>query len=664
MIERAPVAERLENPELLSSAGHYAGLHPRLLIGGVALNPTKQDLTPVTSEQLGDFQQRDYSPFSNASGTERKTYWDQRNETTYETRRQAWITGCVATFESAKDFFKDTDKGKKWNELYSKLGIDTQNFTSQTAEGLHNRYFQNSKLGIKQFVADVYNAYAQGGRVNMAELEANLSAVGWLSNIFGKNSSEVVTQMVMAEAKLISNPDQIVQEANKRDSDDVSSRVNNLNSDEQRILTFLWQRPQPQPTPAKPVPEGGIKIVYERLKPDAVRRFLNEENVQQNLLNPARVAAKLREDKPQKYGHIPQDQLTREIAQEEAQLNEWRNDKGLTNKYLVELVEYTLNDYERFLKGKYGVNLPEIHGLQLAVISGKTVEMFNLPPGVLAFVQLDRNVIFMNFDVIFATAQKIANAEHRRITGQEMFRRMTPKQVKEMITRLLKEIHPHEYSHLLADLAYWKQIKLADRSEEIELAKAGLEVVKPEWNGNRWIFKVRGTPLMEAVTVELTNKWAKSFNARLDIPAYTAERKVLGSLTNILAQDQGISQDEAFKKVAKGYFTPEGFRHLVEELSGKTVTPDGISFKRPHLMQIVYALMEYETVKATQERREVNYPMAFEYVNSANNLSGASDVLKREIVNMVNISQRLGSPLSLSPRAIRYLVGQGIQSEK
>lgn len=638
MIEQGRFIERLINPEIPSSPDHFAGLHPRLLMGGAFLNPAVQ-IETITTEAFGDFSQREYSPFSKASVRERRSYWNQRNEITYQDRYQAWITGCVTTFESAKTFFADTDKGKNWSEFYGKLGIDTQNFTSQTAEGLHNRYFQNSKSGIKQFVADVYNAHAQGGRVNMAELEANLSAIGWLSKIFGNVSSEVITQMVMAEARLVSDPDQLLHQA--------SSRINNLNSDEQRLLNFLWETPM-----------ESLKFRYERLGDPRV--FPREENIQ-HLLNPARIAAVLRQAKPEKYGQRPQDQLTREIAAEQVQFNLWRNDKGLTDEYLGEIVLQTLNDYESFLTEKYGINLPTINNVQLVPVVGKTAENFGQSPGRFAFVDARRPAIFMDFDVIYAEAERLGRAEHKAATGRQLLGEMPPGKIRSLIMRLLREVNPHEYSHLIGDMAFWKVIKQTGGQEQLIdtiTAKGGLRVAKIVNDQIPLDLLERGRGLNEAVTVELTDQWAKSFNAHLDIPVYGAERRILHSLINLLAEEQRISEEEAFKKMAVGYFTPQGFRHLVEELSGKVVDlnkkripHEGVTFKRPHFMQIVYALMEYE--------KGTNYPLTLEYINYANNLRVAPEAFKGYMADLIRFSRQLGSPIELSSRATKYLTEQG-----
>ncbi len=676
MIERGPIAERLINPELPSSAGHFAGLHPRMLMGGDFLNPATQ-IETVTAQQLGNFSQRDYAPFSNASARERKAYWDQRNEAAYEARYQAWITGCVSTFEGAKTFFKDTEKGKSWSELYAKLGIDTQNFTSQTAEGLYNGYFQNDNLGIKQFVEDMLSFHTSENKVNIAELEANIDAIGWLSNIFGSASSEAITHMVMAEARLASDPDQLINQANSRQTANMPARVNNLNTDEQRILNFVWEAPRqpaeeetPEEPSGQPVSEENWQFIYER--PGDPRTFPKEENIEEHLLSPAKVAAALRAN-PEKYGHISQEQLTQEVAQEQAEFEAWRNEIGLNNDYLRQVILEKLNDYESFLNRKYGVNLPRINYVQLVPISGKTAEAFGHEEGRFAFVDSRRPAIFMDFDTIADFAEGLGRAEHKAKTGIPLLREMTAEEITGLVVRLLSEINPHEYSHLTGDMAFWKIIQKVGDQEEQEwvTGKGGLRVAKPvlfKHNNQTQVgMRERGRGLNEAVTVELTHEWAQNMEERheLDIPAYEAERRVMRSLRNLLAREQGISIDEAFKKIAVGYFNPQGFRHLVEELSGKAVNPNiigkgRITFKRPHFMQIVYALMEYEQLKAQQIPAHSNFAATIQFINYADKLSSASAFLKGELTSLVKLSKRVNSPVDLSDRAIRYLTEQGV----
>lgn len=224
----------VEQRERISPPTDFTGLHARLLLTGEALNPGKTDLPAVTREALGAFEQRDYSPYEQPSLRERTNYWQGKEDNVFDRQKQTWITNTASLFTNSKAFFTESGKGRQWSAVFSRLGIDAANFNQPAAEALYNKYFTGEAAHnpVKTFVRDALNGYQA----------TDLSAIEWLANIFGHNSSEVVRHLVEAEAQLLSQPADVVSQANE------NSRLNNLNDGEKRILTFLWPNGQGQTT--------------------------------------------------------------------------------------------------------------------------------------------------------------------------------------------------------------------------------------------------------------------------------------------------------------------------------------------------------------------------------------------------------------------------------
>lgn len=235
MVEIAPPPQR-EAPrslEPLRFQEGLVGLQVRLLIATPeALNP-ESTLPAVTRESLGNFADRDYGVFNTASTDERQDHWRGKEGDVFERQKAAWVQSTVATFtsEQAQTFFH-TEKGKQWSEVFHRMGIYTQAFNQESAEQLYAKYFAHGTSDIKKFVGDAMRAHAY----------TDPDAIQWISHIFGPQSSEVVAQLLDAEKKLQTQPDQLVEAANQEETvgGQQVKRVNNLDDEsEKRPLRFL-----------------------------------------------------------------------------------------------------------------------------------------------------------------------------------------------------------------------------------------------------------------------------------------------------------------------------------------------------------------------------------------------------------------------------------------
>lgn len=649
--------ERHPSSEQMPRYQELIGLQACVLLGGDALNPEKRDLPVVTQNALGSHATRDYRLYNRASIQERSTYWSETG-VEFEQQKRVWIDRTVNAFTSAQPFFQ-SEEGRAWSVAFERIGIQSQDFAEAHAEKLYHTYFSGERKEsyIKQFVSHVLDAYRnEQNQLEYEKLRNDLPAFQWFSTIFGKNSSEIVAQLIDAEAKLERAPQKLVAQANE------GGRINNLLPKEVELLRFLQPhapeaRIREQPHIASELP-AGYKWRYDEKRRDHPRVYPGEHEVE-TILHPHYIAHELKRVYPERYGGIPLPLLAKQIREEQLDLTQALNHVGLhTDRYLAR-VKQTLTRYENFLRERYGITIPEIQKLTFFPIAGKTAEYYNA--GRLAF-----GLVYTHWPVIFLDMGKIA--QRAKEIGRAEWREMTPDELGRLMERLLNEIEPHEYTHLLSDLAFWHLMKSTKTGEEEVLpipGKAGLDVTKPvkteiTEDGEITNLEIvsRGKRLTEALTTELTFQWAKDRGERLAIHAYENERQVLSDLADLLAKEQGISKDEALAKFVRASFGPSHFRTLAKELSGRHVEKGKVAYRRPHFLSTIYALMEYDAFK-TQTNEPTPYDLTRAYISGKVNREQAQD-----LVNFLQLVSQEPPPygLYLSPRAIRHLAGQlGLQ---
>ncbi len=405
-------------------------------------------------------------------------------------------------------------------------------------------------------------------------------------------------------------------------------------SDDERFLTFLWNENQDQET-------RHIKIKWEYHRLGDPRIFPDEFSFFEQ-------AKMLKQYKPGKYDRIDDEILATDMEQESKNLQKLLVDYGLPPQELHHLTigyidKEVLNHYRQFVQSHYGITLPVSEKIEVIPIWGKMSELHNPTGRALAFVTGLSPHIFLDFTAIANAAKHLGNKEWNTLNRDEL---------GELMKRLIREIKPHEYTHLMSDLAYWslmaEETGKQDQTLLSRIGKLGLLVAKrPKTTDGQSNFSERGRGLMEAVTVELTRQWARNMNANLDLPAYPAQRQVLYTLRNKLHFEEKLSTHDVFKKFVQGYFDRKGYFDLVEFVSGKTKTPDGkIIYKRPHYLSILYALMDYEERKAGRHNTSPFYSITVHYIDGS-----LDQFQKKEILN--NFGQ-----MKLTPGIKDYLKTQ------
>lgn len=598
-------------PETEAKNRALDALHVRLILGNAALNPSEK-LSNIQENKLGKI---NYAPFIYASHQERSEFWS-RDKNNFEIQKELWIEN---TASSLQQLSQSTQK-ERWEAFFQKFHIDLDGDARKAAEALYSRYFGNdARARIETFVRDAINAY----KTDVSLLNQEADKIRWLGNIFGKRSAEITSHLIYAQLKSEAPAlkHALIESVNQGKNGVLGANALSLN--EHALLQWLWnsikensaqKNKLPQQETKKTIEEKNKSHQWRREKAGNPRLF-PEEELAKNISDPYKIARGLKQQAPQKYQSTSEEQLAQEIAKEQRLLSEMLGKMGLDTARLEKKKMEVLQNYEQFIQKKYGIKPPHIASITILPVSGITKEYYRPHVNAYAYVRPSYPVIFLNMDAIIDHAAKLGLTQGRH------WETMPAKEFGTFIERLLDEINPHEYTHLIGDMSFWRLYNNGQKTDTWYPEKVGLKLTKPirtkpQENNEQFAFQERGRGLMEAVTVELTNKWAKNMHAKLDIDSYSAERKVLLSLTDLLARNQRISQDEAFGKFVRAYFSSKGFRLLAQELSEKKKDAKGnVLYLRPHFLTIIYGLMEYEKEKAS-EQNATSYPLTLAFIEN------------------------------------------------
>ncbi len=229
-------------PEQLQSPDEFAGLHTRLLLANNSLlNPDKEFPEGKEKKIERHLNKRNYQPFERTSEYDRKKFWEGQTasgkvEDDKSKQYEAWEKGIVNGINNKTSAEKRNDV---FYPLFAHFGIEkdsnNQQFTAEDARKLYDHYFSKekdpNKKGVKQFVKDVLAAHTQNQKVDMNKLKQNLPDLKKLAGIFGEESAAMVEQLIMAEARLKTEPNFVKKLPN--------DRKNTLSPEEHRILAHI-----------------------------------------------------------------------------------------------------------------------------------------------------------------------------------------------------------------------------------------------------------------------------------------------------------------------------------------------------------------------------------------------------------------------------------------
>ncbi len=243
-------SENIRHPERLSTFKELTGLQARLLIGNDYLNPSVEvgEIRVLTPNVSPDVAQK----IDDKSTRLRDEYWRKKVETgevnnNSSEQTELWkrdITNRISNTEN-----KRVVQGLR--SFFGTLEINVSNFDNSQAQILYDRYFKPDEDGhtggFSKFKQDVISSYKDGdGSINYDRLKSDLSSIQWLSTIFGVEINdtqketflaELISQAISAEARVVNNSSQFIDEANAEENS--RSRVNRLNTHEKELLAYL-----------------------------------------------------------------------------------------------------------------------------------------------------------------------------------------------------------------------------------------------------------------------------------------------------------------------------------------------------------------------------------------------------------------------------------------
>lgn len=234
-------------PEIINPHAEMVGLQGRLLLADQKfLNPTQS--LAEGDLQFTSFEDRDYSVFDATVTRDTKKFWNEfAPGKDLEARKITWAVDMSFRVNEASS--------KNVGEFFKHIGMDIDptdiHFTTGHAKELYDRYFSKPPegKGVKKFVGDMLSWAEFDGKVDLKFIERNLADISWLATMFPEKDAEMITQLVLGEAKL-----KIAEAALKAQVTTTSTtpsgehvmRINKLNKKERRMLNRL-ERPDMLP---------------------------------------------------------------------------------------------------------------------------------------------------------------------------------------------------------------------------------------------------------------------------------------------------------------------------------------------------------------------------------------------------------------------------------
>lgn len=244
--------ELVRTPELLGVNGRFDGMQGRFLLSDQnLLNPdVAVAIDDPRLKRTVSFEERNYSVFQKTSTLDRKEYWEDK--VSKGAAQQEQSSQYISWSEGMQRKFKlQTNKAhlESLHTIFTSIGVNEQELDAVQAKKLYDRYFSNAQAesGVKQFVKDVLAAYRTAdGLLDVETLNQHGDDIKWLSGIFGGPSSEIISELIQAEAGLIDWTENSfidrLNEQYKNPDGNGTTRIVDLNDDEKYLLNHLIGR--------------------------------------------------------------------------------------------------------------------------------------------------------------------------------------------------------------------------------------------------------------------------------------------------------------------------------------------------------------------------------------------------------------------------------------
>lgn len=223
MTEQSPVHVEIEPQAVVDMPAVQARM---LLTDQKYLNPSESSEAPeLKKDTVASFAGRNYTLFEEASKRERKA--QQENDISFEERYRKWSDSAINCLNA---------KANKQKVEALKSILDLKNATVDGADikRLYDKYLDTTSpsAGIKTFIKDVIDSYTKDNVVDVDGLNKNRQALIWVGKMFGSTSSEMIDQLIQAEIKLQSNPDQCYKSLNEKRND--------VTEPERKMMRFIY----------------------------------------------------------------------------------------------------------------------------------------------------------------------------------------------------------------------------------------------------------------------------------------------------------------------------------------------------------------------------------------------------------------------------------------
>lgn len=653
--------DRLPTPEIKTYQEGYTAFKVRAVLGGAALNPDhqlrKEDITKanlgITEETKQDItkviEAANYNPLANASDAQRlheAGVTRDQLEAEYNRRSQTFHTILKGDYAEDWNSFMDTFVQKI-------TGKTRDQITVADVRTIYDRYFTGADkhAEVKTYIKDIMALYSKNGKIDYEALKRDREKIQYMAAIFGKekdeetggSADEAIAQMIEGHAEVFVDPDGFINQATQEQNSKI--RANDFaqgnGKNEKGLQQWLWKYGQPidvvQPITATPT----VVITEPQTKPKPTRqpnpnltsvsvdtskfmipswpeeytvsytdlsgseRTFPSVDTKKELTEPGEIAKHLKDLNPDALKSISTDELKSQIEKQLKAVQREFNELGINEHGVSDSIIARVRDYRQFINEKYlhlkDSQLPYINNLQFFPYSGIAKNLYhkqslNEP---YAFMMPHLPLVFVNVDYI----KKMAN---RFVPKGKSYERMSREEKRQVFERALQEIYPHELTHLTGNLSLWRVDKNGEKFKETP-GQVGIEVAKvdPHFKngemGTRTSTRLK--ELNEAVIVELMEKWAQDRKLTLQIPAYTAEREVLQRIMQIMAHEQGVSEDEIFNQFVRGHFTKEGLFHLYKNMSGP-INAEG-KRPRPYFASIISGLMDYDYLSFKEKNKDI-----------------------------------------------------------
>lgn len=280
----------------------------RFLLSGPALDPTKHNLPPVEASQLQEHPIFTHKLLNRAIYKTRTAATSVGNEAGLtieekkiksEERITNWITNQVNKIGNYKDFYQNTEKGKRHAAALEKIGINIIDFNEGEARKLYDKFCRQNDVSV--YIKEILTAYR-----DYDSLQNDIDVFQWLGTMFGQQESEITAELILAQKMMVDpvKKASLIQTVNTRSAGRLEINTIRLGNRSNK-LKYLWDEvknyEKAQWRPYTPDTRSTITTSPESTVPSSNEQILIDfEKIEEEII-PDTVSKRVTEDIRQKY---------------------------------------------------------------------------------------------------------------------------------------------------------------------------------------------------------------------------------------------------------------------------------------------------------------------------------------------------------------------------